>query len=97
MALAYKTRKRLALLTLLVGLPLYVGVVWGLLNWIDDRFGRLPILAEAAIYIGLGLLWALPLRGLFRGIGQSDPADPADPGESTPVETRQAGPKDPPD
>lgn len=84
MPLPYKTRKRLAMLILLVGLPLYVGVVWVALNWIDDRFGRLPILAEVALYLGLGLLWAVPLRAVFLGLGQPDP------------DRTKAGPSDPP-
>ena len=78
MALAYKTRKRLALLILVVGLPLYVVAAVTLANWADARWGRLPIWAEVAVYLGLGFLWALPLRGIFRGIGQPDPDAPSD-------------------
>jgi hypothetical protein len=73
MALAYKTRKRLALLILLVGLPAYIVAAVTLTNWADARWGRLPIWAEVAVYLGLGFLWALPFRGIFRGIGQPDP------------------------
>jgi hypothetical protein len=87
MALTHRARKRLSLLILVVGLPLYIIAVWVLLNWIDDTFGRLPILAEMALYIAIGVLWALPLRAIFRGVGQPDPdampqqkqADPSDP------------------
>lgn len=71
MALSYRTRKRLALLILLVGLPLYVVVAVTLVNWLD----RPPIWAELLVYVGLGFLWALPFRSVFRGIGQPDPAD----------------------
>ncbi len=78
MALSYKTRKKLALLILVVGMPAYVVAAVTLLNWLDARFGRLPILAELAVYIGLGFLWALPFRGIFRGIGQPDPDAPQD-------------------
>ena len=73
MALKYKTRRRLSLLILLVGLPLYIIVAVTLVNWADSRFGRLPFLAELAVYIGLGILWALPFRAVFRGIGKPDP------------------------
>lgn len=73
MALGYKTRRRLALLVLLVGMPLYIVAAVSLVNWADARFGRLPIWAELAVYVGLGFLWALPFRRLFRGIGQPDP------------------------
>jgi len=87
MALSYRARRRLSLLILVVGLPLYIIAVWVLLNWVDDTFGRLPILAEMALYVGIGMLWVLPLRRVFRGIGQPDPdalphrkqADPSDP------------------
>lgn len=73
MALAYKTRRRFALLILLVGLPLYIVAAVSLTTWADARWGRLPIWAEVAVYLGLGLLWILPFRGVFRGIGQPDP------------------------
>ncbi len=71
MALSYRTRKRLALLILLVGLPLYVVVAVTVVNWLD----RPPIWAELLVYVGLGFLWALPFRSIFRGIGQPDPAE----------------------
>lgn len=73
MALAYKTRKRLALLILVVGMPLYIVAAVTAVNWADKSFGRLPIWAELLVYIGLGVIWILPLRGIFRGIGQPDP------------------------
>lgn len=69
MALAYKTRKRLALLILLVGLPAYVVVAVTVVNWLD----RPPIWAEFLVYVGLGFLWALPFKAVFKGIGQPDP------------------------
>ncbi len=69
MALSYKGRRRLALLILVVGLPLYVVVAVNLVALID----RPSVLVELAIYIGLGFLWMLPLKSVFLGIGQSDP------------------------
>ena len=36
-------------------------------------FERPGILAELAIYVGLGLLWALPFRFVFRGVARPDP------------------------
>lgn len=84
MALRYAARKRLALLILVVGMPAYVVVAVTLVNWADARFGRLPIWAELLLYVGLGLLWALPFRRIFRGIGQPDP------------ETEKAGDRLPP-
>ncbi|MEI4473665.1 DUF2842 domain-containing protein [Frigidibacter sp. MR17.24] len=73
MALGYRARKRLSLAILLIGLPAYVVVAVSLMNWLDARFGRLPIWAEVGVYLGLGFLWALPFRRVFRGVGQPDP------------------------
>ncbi len=73
MALSYKARRRLSLLILLVGLPLYVIAAVTLVNWADARFGRLPIWAEVLVYVGLGLLWIAPFKAVFRGVGQPDP------------------------
>ncbi len=73
MALSYKTRKRLALLILLIGLPLYILAAVKLVSLFD----RPPLWLELGIYVGLGFLWALPFRRIFRGVGQADPeADP---------------------
>ena len=38
-----------------------------------DLFERPSILVELGIYVGLGFLWILPFRFIFRGIGQEDP------------------------
>ena len=73
MAQSYKTRKRLALLILLVGMPAYVIVVVTLMNWFDRTFGRLPIWAEVPLYAALAFGWVLPFRSVFKGIGQADP------------------------
>ena len=75
MALTYKTRRRLALLVLCVGLPAYIVVAVSLVAMIE----RPSLLIELAIYVGLGILWIVPLRPLFFGIGQPDPnAKPED-------------------
>ncbi|MFM2349829.1 MAG: hypothetical protein RIR04_795 [Pseudomonadota bacterium] len=75
MALTYKTRRRLALLVLCVGLPAYIVVAVSLVAMIE----RPSLLIELAIYVGLGILWIVPLRPLFLGIGQPDPnAKPED-------------------
>ena len=73
MALSYKARKRWALAILGIGLPLYIVLAVNLV----DLFDRPSFLVELAIYVGLGLLWALPFRFIFRGIGQPDPAPSA--------------------
>ena len=74
MALSYKSRRRLALLLLVVGLPAYIIAAVSLMNWLD----RPNIWIELAVYVGLGILWALPFKAVFRGIGQADPDAPKD-------------------
>ena len=69
MALSYKARKRWSLVILLVGLPAYIVAAVTLVNWLD----RPSFLVELAVYVGLGFLWALPFRFVFRGVGQPDP------------------------
>lgn len=78
MALSYKTRRRLALLVLVVGMPLYVVVAVTLVGLFD----RPPFLLEIAIYVGLGILWILPFKAVFLGVGQPDPEAPKAPGPS---------------
>ena len=72
MALSYKARRRLSLLILLVGLPLYIVAAISIIGWLD----RPSIFVELIIYIGLGILWAIPLKAVFKGIGQADPNAP---------------------
>ncbi|MEM9550073.1 MAG: DUF2842 domain-containing protein [Pseudomonadota bacterium] len=72
-SLSYKTRRRLSLLVLVVGLPLYIIVAVNVV----DLFERPSILLELLIYVVLGVLWALPLRSVFRGVGQKDPDQPS--------------------
>jgi len=69
MALSYKARRRVALLVLVVGVPFYIALCWKL----TSLFERPSILVELAIYVGMGLLWAIPLKSVFMGIGQPDP------------------------
>ena len=69
MSLSWKTRRRLSLLILLVGLPIYVVVAISVVNWFD----RPPIWLEFFVYVALGIVWALPLKSVFKGVGQADP------------------------
>jgi len=72
--LSLKARKRWSLVILLVGLPVYIVSAVTLMNWLyPDPEARAPIWAELAIYIGLGILWAMPFKFIFRGVGQPDP------------------------
>ncbi|WP_319826330.1 DUF2842 domain-containing protein [Thalassovita sp.] len=72
MALRYKTRRRLALLILLVGLPAYIAAAW----YVTSLFERPSIAVEFAVYVGLGVIWALPFKFIFKGVGQADPDAP---------------------
>ena len=72
MALTYKSRRRLALLVLCIWLPAYIVVAVSLVALIE----RPSVLVELAIYVGLGILWIIPLRPVFLGIGQPDPNVP---------------------
>lgn len=65
-----KARKRWSILILVVLMPLYVVVAVTLMNWLDGRFGRQPIWIELLIYVGLGVLWALPFKRVFLGVGK---------------------------
>ena len=65
-----KTRKRLSILILVVGMPAYVIAAVSLMNWLDGRFGRQPIWIELLSYVALGVLWALPFKRVFSGVGK---------------------------
>ncbi|GGE51343.1 DUF2842 domain-containing protein [Actibacterium pelagium] len=69
MALSYKFRRRLALLILVVGLPVYIVAAVTILNLL----GRPSLLVELIVYIALGVAWAFPFKFIFRGVGQADP------------------------
>lgn len=69
MALSYKNRKRLSLLILIIGVPLYIVAAVTVVSFFD----RPPIWLEFIIYVVLGIIWAIPLKSVFRGIGQADP------------------------
>ncbi|MCR9126054.1 MAG: DUF2842 domain-containing protein [Rhodobacteraceae bacterium] len=67
--LSLKARKRWSLVILLVGLPIYIVAAVTVMNWL----GRPSILIELLVYLALGIVWALPFRFVFRGVGQADP------------------------
>lgn len=69
MALSYKARRRWSLVLLLVGLPIYIILAVGILALFD----RPPIWVELVVYVVLGVLWALPFKSVFKGIGREDP------------------------
>ena len=59
MALTYKTRRRLALLVLCVGLPVYIVLAVTLVDLIE----RPSLLVELAIYVGLGYPTRMRISG----------------------------------
>lgn len=69
MAWTYKTRKRLTVLILVLGLPLYVVAAVTIMNMLE----RPSLWVELAVYISLGVLWALPFKFIFVGTGKADP------------------------
>ncbi len=71
MALSNKSRRRWSLFILLVGLPIYIVVAISVVNLL----GRPNLLVELFIYIVLGIVWILPFKSVFQGIGKADPDD----------------------
>jgi hypothetical protein len=71
--LSYKARRRWALVVLLIGMPLYIIAAVNVVS----MFERPSILIELVIYAFLGVLWVLPFKFVFRGVGKEDP-DAAD-------------------
>ena len=41
--------------------------------WVVSLFERPALWLEFLIYISLGILWAIPFKFIFKGIGQADP------------------------
>jgi len=56
------------LFILIVGLPLYVILIVNLIS----SFDRPNFLVELLIYLLSDIVWALPLRSVFRGVGQAE-------------------------
>ena len=67
--MSYRTRKLLCLAVLVIALPAYVVVA----ATVAGMFDRPSFLVELAVYVGLGILWTLPLKALFRGMGRAEP------------------------
>ena len=66
--LSYKARKRWAMVVLVVGMPVYVVLCVTIVN----RLERPPIWLEFVVYVGLGIIWILPFRKIFSGIGKAE-------------------------
>lgn len=72
--MSYGMRRFLSAMVLLVGLPLYIIAAM----YVISLFERPPFLVELLVYIVLGVLWALPFRSVFRGVGKADPDAPTE-------------------
>ena len=66
--MSYKLKRRLSLLILLVGLPLYIVLIVNLIS----SFDRPNFVVELLIYLLSGVVWAFPLKSVFRGVGQAE-------------------------
>ena len=69
MALSWKARRRWTLVILLIGMPLYIVAAVTIVN----ALGRPPFWLELLVYVGLGIVWILPFKAVFRGVGKADP------------------------
>jgi hypothetical protein len=72
----YRTRRRLSLLVLLVVMPAWIVTALALIAWWDRSYGRMPIGLEMLVYLVLGVVWILPFRRVFLGVGKADPDAP---------------------
>ena len=63
---SYRLKKFLAILVLLLWLPFYIVLVLNILA----LFERPSLVVELLVYVMAGVLWALPFKALFKGVGQ---------------------------
>ena len=68
MKFRFRTRRRLALMILIVWLPVYVVLAVTVINMFD----RPSVFVEFLTYVGVGIAWALPFRSIFRGVGRDE-------------------------
>ena len=66
--MSYKLKRRLSLLILVVGLPAYIVLIVNLIS----SFDRPNFVVELLIYLLSGVVWAFPLKSVFRGVGQAE-------------------------
>ena len=69
MPLKYKIRRRLSLVVLLIALPAYIIVAVNLMDWLRMRYEEVNPALELVMFVIIGILWILPFRNLFRGVG----------------------------
>ena len=64
--ISYKLKRLFAILVLLFWLPFYIVLVLNILA----LFERPSLVVELIVYVIAGVLWALPFKALFKGVGQ---------------------------
>jgi len=64
--MSLKVRKILSLIILLLGLPIYIILSVSVLNLLD----RPSLMVELCVYVVLGIIWALPFKVIFKGVGK---------------------------
>ena len=69
------------MVVLVVSLLVFIVLAVTLVDDLRERLGRPAWLLEILIFVLLGVVWALPFRSLFRGIGRDDPDAPKPPKE----------------
>ena len=67
----YKLKRLFAILVLLLWLPFYIVLVLNILA----LFERPSLVVELLVYVIAGVLWALPFKALFKGVGQQKKND----------------------
>ncbi|MGR3463023.1 MAG: DUF2842 domain-containing protein [Roseovarius sp.] len=78
MALGYKARKRWSLVVLLIALPAYIVAAVTLTDWLRARYDGMPMPVELIVFVVLGVVWIVPLKRIFVGVGQPDPDERQD-------------------
>ena len=63
---SYRLKRFLAIIVLLLWLPFYIVLVLNILA----SFERPSLVVELLVYVIAGVLWALPFKALFKGVGQ---------------------------
>ena len=66
--MSYKLKRRLSLLILVFGLPVYIILIVNLIS----SFERPNFVVELLIHLLSGVVWAFPLKSVFRGVGQAE-------------------------
>ncbi len=72
--LSYRARRFWSIVVLVVGLPVYIVVAVSVVG----MFERPNVWVELAVFVALGIVWMLPLRSVFLGVGRADPEAPGD-------------------